>query len=162
MSTAVRTTLSGIAFLAFGIASLYVGADLEMGSVLVPGPGALAKAALWGLVILSILLVANGRGKSGIAASPGDGTLPEEPAERGSAVRIAVTIASILAFILAVPTLGFLLSSAVLMAVLAGLGSEKPWSPMAMLGGLLTAVAAHILFVKALGVPLPAGSLWGG
>jgi hypothetical protein len=150
MSTAVRTTLSGIAFLAFGIASLYVGADLEMG------------AALWGLVILSILLVANGRGKSGIAASPGEGTLPEEPAERGSAVRIAVTIASILAFILAVPTLGFLLSSAVLMAVLAGLGSEKPWSPMAMLGGLLTAVAAHILFVKALGVPLPAGSLWGG
>lgn len=162
MNETTRNTIGGAAFLVIGAAALYAGADLEMGSLLVPGPGALPKMALLAICALSAVLLLSGRRQAPAFEPEGRAEeAPPEMADPGAYTKVATTIAAILAFVLALPAFGFLLSSAVLMAVLAGLGAEKQWSIPAMLGGLITAVAAYLLFAKALGVPLPAGSFWG-
>jgi hypothetical protein len=153
MSRLTSDVVGGLLFLLIGVGLWLLAADLDLGTPLVPGPGALTKLALAFLILLSCGLVAVG--------------LKDGPLGKGSVLlglvsgRVLVTIALLLAFALALTTFGFLASSAILMPALAGLGAERPFSPKAMLGGLATAVIAYLLFAKLLGVPLPVGSFWG-
>ena len=69
----------------------------------------------------------------------------------------AIVVAALIAYCLALPHLGYLLSTFVLMIILFGLGKLKPW--VTILSSLLTVLLSYYLFDYLLQAPLPGGML---
>lgn len=157
MSPARRDALGGLIFLLLGLFLFYVGADLDLGSLVVPGPGALPKFALAGLIILSLVLIASSRRAPATAPQVASADEPRP----GSMARVLITMALLVTFLVVLPSLGFLVASGLLMMSLAMLGAEKPFSVRPALAGLAVAVAAYVVFVRLLDVRLPSGTIWG-
>jgi hypothetical protein len=159
MSANRRAALGGLAFLVFAVSMFYFGAELDLGSLMVPGPGALPKVALAGLVVLSLVLIARSlSGSDEPEPAAAAETAHEEP---GSMSRVLVAIGLIAVFIAILPSLGFLIASTVLMVGLAMLGAEKPWTIGPPLAGVSVTIVAYFVFVRLLDVRMPSGTIWG-
>lgn len=156
MSAGLRGAVGGLAFLIFAVSMFYVGAELDLGSLMVPGPGALPKFALAGLIVLSLVLIARN-----LRASNEEAPAVAEEEKPGSMRRVFIAIGLIVAFIAILPSLGFLTASALLMIGLAMLGAENPWTIWPPLTGLSVAIAAYFVFVRLLDVRMPPGTIWG-
>ncbi|MEU5882393.1 tripartite tricarboxylate transporter TctB family protein [Spirillospora sp. NPDC047279] len=128
-----------------GLAALWPAVGLGLGSLTEPGPG------LWPAFV-AVLLVAAGavivRG-----ALTARGTADTEAFTRGTAA-VALGAASLAAYTFLFELVGFEIPTVLLLAGwLRFLGGEK-WITTAVVAVLAT-VAAHLLFITALGVPLP-------
>lgn len=88
---------------------------------------------------------------------------PEEPAEPGApwwpaAWRILFILGALLGYALLFERLGFLLSTALFLAVLLAVIGREPWW---VVGGvpLLASILSYLLFVRSLRIPFPKGPL---
>ena len=135
---------SGLLFVAVGVAGLWLGADYPMGTAQRPGTGVLPRILAWCLIAIGVLL--------GLRSA-----FVEGPRLTGWAWRPAVmiTVATI-AFALLVDRAGLIPTMAVSLT-LAALGTpETRWREYLLF--LLIMMAIGILvFIKALGMPIP---LW--
>jgi hypothetical protein len=135
---------TGLMFIAIGAAALWVGADYAMGTAQRPGTGVLPRILAWCLIGTGALLGARS-------------TLVEGPRLSGWAWRpaIMVTLAAI-AFALLVDRAGLIATMAVSLT-LAALGTpETRWREYFLFLLFLMAIGA-VVFIKALGMPIP---LW--
>jgi cytochrome b561 len=131
--------------------------QLPMGSVRLPGPGAFPVAIGIFLMALAVALLFQVKRAAETEPPPAD---TDEPEPWGHA-RVALVCALVTGFVFALPFVGFLTSSIVLMTALYVIGTGRLGvGPVA--AGVGTALAAYVLFVSVLDVPLPGGSLWGG
>ncbi|MHB8910491.1 MAG: tripartite tricarboxylate transporter TctB family protein [Syntrophales bacterium] len=86
-----------------------------------------------------------------------------EPVRRSDAPKggdrrnVVIAVAALIAYCLAVPKLGYRISTFALMLVLFSLGRMKPW--VVILGSLLAVLASYYLFDQLLRTPLPRGML---
>ncbi len=152
---AARDAAGALLFIAAGTAILVMGAGLPAGSLRLPGPGAFPAAIGIGLIALSAIALLRALRRP--PAAPDHGEAPPEP---GGRVRVALVGALLAAFTLALPYLGFLAASTLLLIALYAIGAGRlGLGPV--LAGLATAAATHLLFVVALGLRLPQGQLWG-
>jgi putative tricarboxylic transport membrane protein len=70
---------------------------------------------------------------------------------------VIIVIAALIAYWLALPKMGYPISTFALMLVLFGLGRMKPWTMI--LGSLMTVLLSYYLFGHLLQTPLPRGVL---
>lgn len=140
--------LAPLVLLLFGVATMLMAHDLSLGEFRAPGPG------LWPFMVAALL--------TGTAAvllfidDPDD----YEPWTRGT-VGIALGLVSLGVFIVLFQAIGFLVPAVLMLLVWLRLFAREPWRwavPLAVLG----AVAFHLIFVEALGVPFPDDILLGG
>ena len=75
----------------------------------------------------------------------------------GDRRNVVIAVAALIAYCLALPKLGYRISTFALMLVLFSLGRMKPW--VVILGSLLTVLASYYLFDHLLRTPLPRGVL---
>jgi putative tricarboxylic transport membrane protein len=135
---------TGLMFVAVGAAALWVGADYAMGTAQRPGTGVLPRILAWCLIGTGLLL--------GVKSTFVDG-----PRLAGWAWRpaIMITVATI-AFALLVERAGLIITMAVSMT-LAALGTpETRWREYLLFLLLMMAIGV-VVFIKALGMPIP---LW--
>ena len=158
-----RNLLGGLLFVGIGIATVAGAILLPMGTTRLPGPGALPLGLGVSLLVLGAVLAL-----SGPAKKPAGAPTAVEPAGSDTSApdafghwRVALAAALILAFVAALPVIGFPLGGSILMIALYGLGAERPFGAYPIVAGVLTAIIAHVLFVVILGVPMPAGRVWG-
>ena len=85
----------------------------------------------------------------------------EEDGGLHGAAMVALVALMIGAFALLLTWLGFIVAGTALMYGLYAIGEEKLVSAKALVRAVLTALAAYLLFVVALSVNMPAGTLWG-
>lgn len=81
----------------------------------------------------------------------------EETPRTGRRRNSPVAVAALVLYCVALPLLGYLLSTFALMLVLFGLGETSPRT--VVIGSLITALSSYGLFAVALGTPLPGGVL---
>lgn len=152
----MRDLVGGGVFLVIGALAIYLGSDLAVGRLRLPGPGAMPMIAGIAIVLLSLAL-----GARGLASLRPAARSNESVVERWGYVRIGATMVLIAAYTAVLPWLGFLAGTILLMTALFMLGSERPfgWGPP--VAGVVVTGAAYVLFVTLLDVHLPVGSLWG-
>jgi putative tricarboxylic transport membrane protein len=134
--------LSGLMFLGWGIAGLWIGHDYPMGSALRMGPGYLPRLLCWGLVLLGIVIAVRGAMVAG------------EPIGRWHWRPLVIVSIAVLAFALLLEPAGLIVATLAL--VLAGRfgGPEFRFVESLVLGAAL-AVGAIVIFVYALKLPMP-------
>lgn len=150
-----KNTIGGFVFLVAGSVGLAAAWNLPVGSMQLPGPGALPLVLSGAMVLLSLALIFGDRSVAPDAAGS------EAPDKHGE-FRIAATVLLIAAYIAVIGALGFFLDTFLLTTALFMLGAPRLRILWPALGGLASTAVAYGLFVSLLGVPLPAGSLWGG
>lgn len=133
--------------LVLGVYALVEAYQLSLGELTAPGPG------LWPFMVA--LLVTATSAVLLVIDDPED----YEPWTRGTLV-IAGGLVSLGVFILLFQAIGFLVPAVLMLLVWLKIFAEEPWKwavPLA-LGG---ALALHLIFVEAFGVPFPDGVLLG-
>jgi putative tricarboxylic transport membrane protein len=142
---------SAVVWLAVGVGVVWSGWQLELGSVSDPGSGFL-------LFWVGVIMV-------GLAAAILAGALrrPRDPAAprlfSGLAWgKAAVVVATLSAYALALPWLGFVLTAAAALVVLFRAVEPQRWW-IAVTGATASALAAYLVFKVWLGAQLPAGVL---
>lgn len=150
-----RDLVGGAVFLAGGIVAIWSAADLSMGTLRLVGPGAFPILLGVALVLLATALIVQS-----LRTTAAPRTDEEAPEPFGHA-RVALVAALIAVFIAILPLAGFVVASAALMVALYAIGARQPFSLFPLVAGLLTSLVAYLLFVLALGVPLPMGIFWG-
>lgn len=153
----MRDVLGGFVFLVLGGLVLAFGWDLPLGTARVPGPGVMPLFSGTLIVLLAAALIVQGFVKRAAAGSP---DAQAEPVDWAGIGRVALVIAVVVAAVLLLPLIGFLACSTLLMATLAVIGAAPGGRLKALVFGVLVAASAYLLFVYALQVPMPAGSLW--
>lgn len=85
---------------------------------------------------------------------------PDRPRwwSRGAGVRSAAATGAFLAYAVALPVVGFFTSTTLVVATLSGLFGAEPKKAVAAAAAL--SAALWLIFVLALGLPLPIGDLW--
>jgi putative tricarboxylic transport membrane protein len=144
--------IMGVAAAALGAATMIMAAGLSEGTA-TGGPGArFLPTLLGGLMVVLGVLVVIGR------ARPARGEAPSSPVtqEAGSSSRALATVGLMAAYALLLDRLGFLLTTAGLVAVLARLYGERRWT-VAVGVAVAAAGAAYGLFAGWLRLPLPSG-----
>lgn len=156
-----RDTWIGLAMLA--VAALYwLGADRIRVSALDGPVGAagLPKALAYALAVLAVILIA--RSLALKWAEAGEPAAPSTPEARAASTRRHLRAIGMLAlgivYLLIVPYAGYVLSIMILMAAVAFYNGAAP-SPRLAVTVVVGAVVFYLLFVRFLGIPLPAG-LW--
>lgn len=140
---------SGVMFLFFGVAAIYFGRDYKMGTAARMG-AAYFPTALGGLLVLIG------------AASLVRACLASGPAiERFAFRELFLVVVSIILFGLLVRGAGLALAIPVLILISAYASREFTWKASAMLA-VAAAVFSILLFVTALGVPMPIIGPWFG
>lgn len=157
----MRDFLGGALFLVVGGFALLAGNDLSLGSLDVPGPGWLPLGAAALIVVMAVVLLI--RGLASLRAAPTAQTIAHEssPVDLRALGRIGFVVALMSGFIVIMPIVGYLAASTVLMVILMLIASPPEARMRAAAIGLVVALAAYGLFVLALQVPLPQGTLWG-
>jgi putative tricarboxylic transport membrane protein len=97
--------------------------------------------------VLSLLLIVEARRR---AADPVDWP------DRAGLRRVASTFAAIIAFVLAAPWLGFVVTTALFVVALLLIVERRPLLP-SLMSGLLTAALIHAIFIAWLSIALPKG-----
>ncbi len=141
-----QNVLGGLLLVIFGVLGLVLGASLDIGTPRRMGPGFFPR-------ILSWLLVALG---AGIALAGLRDAAAGRVAPASLRPIVLVTLA-LLAFQLLVDRLGLVVATLAVVALSALGGRDTRFMEVALLAALL-AVGTPLLFVQALGVPIP---LWG-
>lgn len=148
-----RDVAGGVLSGATGLLITRAALDLPLGSLQRPGPGFLPLGL--GLALAGLSLVTLVRGLRG---HPGAAERPDLVALRA----VAATTAGLLFFAVALPWLGYLGTTALLMWTLfaAASGAPRSWPPL--VAALVVTTASYLLFETFLRIGLPAGRLWGG
>lgn len=148
----LRQRLGGAAGILCGLVSSYASLQLPLGTTRLLGPGAVPLALSLAMVGLSVAMMLRPA-----VAEPED----EEDGGLHGATMVGLVALMIAIFGLVLTRLGFLVSSTALMYGLYAIGEERFLSLRALVRAVLSAIAAYLLFVVALSVNMPAGSLWG-
>lgn len=146
------------ALLVFGLLALWGSLQWPLGTLRLLGPGAMPALASLLIALPMAALVARMLLRGVPRSEPDADAL--EPDARGGALRIAASIAALLAYAWLMPLAGFLVTTVALMLCLYGLAAQGRSLPRALLAGFLVAVGAYVLFGLILNVPLPRGTLW--
>jgi putative tricarboxylic transport membrane protein len=131
-------------------------AQLPMGSVRLPGAGAFPIVIGIALMMLAVTLAF----QTMLTRTPAPSSDEIDEAEPWGSARVALVCGLIAAFVLLLPLAGFLLAGVLLMVALYVTGAGR-LGVAPVVAGVVTALAAYVLFVLILGVPLPGSSLWG-
>lgn len=152
----MRDLAGAAVFLVIGALAIYLGGDLSVGQLKLPGPGAMPMLAGIAIVLLSLVLGARGWASLRSTGHPGGAGI-----ERWGYVRIGATVVLVGVYTAVLSWVGFFAGTVLLMTALFMLGAERPfgWGPP--LAGVVVTAAAYVLFVTLLEVHLPVGSLWG-
>ena len=137
-----RDFLAGLLFAAFGAGGFWVALAYPFGSVQQMGPGFFPRAL--GLILVGFGLLTMVRGlRSGIAVEGAWGWFP-----------LAMLTVAIVAFGWLMEHVGLIPSLVVLVVASAYAGKEFRWLEVAILAGVMCAMAAGI-FIWGLGLPYP-------
>jgi putative tricarboxylic transport membrane protein len=150
--------ISAAVCFAFGAAVAWSAALLPMGSLRAPGPGAFPLAIGLCLMLLAAALLLPVR--PSLAAQEMSEPDEDQPEPWGRA-RVALVCALVALFVVALPVIGFLAATTLLMIAFYVIGADGRVSLAPVFSGLLTAAAAYALFVLLLDVALPRGWRWG-
>lgn len=148
----LRQRIGGAAGIVCGIVVGYASLQLPLGNSRLIGPGAVPLVLSLAMMGLSAALLVRPA-----AAEPED----EEDGGLHGAAMVGLVALMVAAFGLVLNSLGFLVSATALMYGLYAIGEERFVSLKALVRAVLSATAAYLLFVVALSVNMPAGSLWG-
>jgi len=99
--------------------------------------------------VLSLLLMLEARRRAGD---------PVDWPDRAGLRRVASTFAGIIAFVLAAPWLGFVVTTALFVVALLLIVERRPLLP-SLVSGLVTAALIHAIFIAWLSIALPKGIL---
>lgn len=138
--------LSGCAGLAFSLAICYGALQMPMGTVGNPGAGFLPFWIGVALGLMSLTLVTGALLER--AASAGTDELYRD--------RVAWTVAGLLAYALVLETLGYLLTTVLLLSLVVRILGRPGWYQVLGFSVLATG-GSYVLFGLWLGVPLPRG-----
>jgi putative tricarboxylic transport membrane protein len=147
----IRDIISGIVCLFISGFVLTTSLGLGVGALHNPGPGFML---FWAGILLAM--------SSGILFGI-NFFKQREPVHRhdasngGDRRNTVIAIAALIVYCLALPKLGYRISTFALMIVLFSLGRMKPWA--VVLGSLLTVLLSYYLFDHLLRTPLPRGVL---
>jgi Tripartite tricarboxylate transporter TctB family len=139
----------GLAVLA--VAYLVANRAYPLDTLATPGPGVFPLAA--GLLLLGLAVC-----QAVLAARAGPEAAAAAPADQGAPVRASALMAVLVGFAVAAGTVGFLTASFGLVLVASRLLGARDWLRPAALA-LGVTIAAYVIFIAWLGVPLPAGLL---
>jgi hypothetical protein len=149
-----RDLLSAGGLAVFAVAYLVANRTYPLDTLATPGPGVFPLAA--GLLLLG---VATGQAAVAQRARPEPAAPPAPPDEAGSARRRVWALGAVLGgYVMAAGAVGFLEASFALVFAASRLLGAPGWLRPAALA-LAATVAAYVLFVAWLGVPLPRGLL---
>lgn len=143
-----RDFWAGMLFVAVGLAAVIIGRRYPFGTTASMGPGYFPA-------VLGGLLVALGAVAAGRSLRPGKAPVAMDAA-RGRP--LALVLASVVAFGVALPRLGLVVASMLLVAVSRAAAPGFRWAEVLLLGAALTLLCAA-LFAWGLEMPLP---LWPG
>ena len=135
--------IAPLLLLALGVAALFTARDMGLGELTAPGPGlwpAIAAALLSATAFVLLFL---------------DPAEDYEPWTAGTA-RIAAGLAGLALFVVLFQTIGFVIPAFLLLFAWLRLLAGESWR-MALVLAVAGALALHLVFVVALGVPFPAG-----
>lgn len=143
-----RDAASGAFWLLVGAAVTVAGWDLELGSLSDPGPGFML---FWvGLIMAGLSLAV-------IGAAVRPGAPPEAPVWRGARCsRVVAVLVALALYGWALPRLGFIVTTTVIMVFLFKAVEPQRWS-IAVAGAVASALVAYVVFKVWLGAQLPAG-----
>jgi putative tricarboxylic transport membrane protein len=147
----LREMISGAASLLIAALVFMTSLRLGVGALHDPGPGFVLFLASISLAICACILLCIGFSRKTQPA------LRPETGNRTDRRNALIVMAALIAYCLALPKLGYPVSTFVLMLVLFGLGRMKPG--MVVLGSLITVLLSYCLFGHLLGTPLPRGVL---
>jgi len=153
LAETLRPRLGAVAGLVCGLIGTLASWQLPLGTSRLLGPGAVPLLLSLAMVGLSLALFVR-PGSEEAEADDEDGGLH-------GVIMVALVALMVGAFALLLTRLGFLVAGTALMYGLYAIGEERLVSARALVRAVLTALAAYLLFVVALSVNLPAGSLWG-
>ena len=137
-----------IVLLLFGAVAMLRARDLSLGQLDAPGPG------LWPFIVAGLLTL------TALVLLFIDDPADYEPWTRGT-LGIALGLLSLGIFIVLFQEIGFLVPAVLMLLFWLRLFAREPWKwavPLAVIG----AVAFHLVFVEALGVPFPDDIVLGG
>ena len=133
---------------------------LPLGTAARPGAGSypLAVGIFGGAVALAWVVVSLRRARAGPDLESAAGP-PAKPRDAAAGRRVAITAGLLIAFCWLLPVAGYPVAAFLFVALLLR-GLNAGWTSAALIA-LLTAAASHYVFGTLLGVPLPAGALFG-
>lgn len=143
-SLASKDAISGALFIGLGLAARHFGSDYAVGTTTEMGPGFFPLALCWILIVLGGVVL--------VKAVLAGGEFPSRFALRP----LFFIIASIVAFAILLPILGFALAAAVGISLSIAAGHDAPLLESAILVVGLTA-ACTAIFIFGLGLPF---QLW--
>ncbi len=135
--------LAGLLFLAIGVAGLWIGRSLNIGTAAEMGEGFVPLAMCWALVGLGVLIVATGWRRPGPRMEP-IGWRP-----------VVWVTASVLAFAATLESLGVIIATFVAVVLATFAGERARTRGIITLAAVLT-LAVLAIFVWGLGLPLRA------
>lgn len=143
-----RDALSGAFWLLVGAGVTAAGWDLELGSVSDPGSGFMM---FWiGLIMMALSLVV-------VVSAVRPGAAPEPPVWVGVRwSRVAGVLVALALYGWALPRLGFIVTTTLVMGFLFKAVEPQRWS-VALGGAVVSALVAYVVFKVWLGAQLPAG-----
>ena len=139
----------GVAAVLVGLAAVAESLRLTE-DTLTGGPGTRFLPLSLGLIIAVL--------GGAIALRPARGRAAEAPAGAGGRLRIGATLAGLVLYALGFERLGFLVSTAMFVALLLVFYGERRW-PVVLAVAVGAAGATYAVFARWLGVPLPPGIL---
>ncbi|MCU4181569.1 tripartite tricarboxylate transporter TctB family protein [Bosea sp. BH3] len=148
----VRHRLGGAAGILCGLVGAFASMQLPLGNARLLGPGAVPLVLSLAMIGLSAAMLLRPA-----KPEPAD----EEDGGLHGAAMVGIVVLLIAAFGFLLTRIGFLLSGGLLMYGLYAIGEERVLSLGALVKAVLSMIAAYLLFVVALSVNMPAGSLWG-
>jgi hypothetical protein len=141
--------VSGLMFVGWGVAGLWIGRDYPMGSALRMGAGYMPRLLCWGLVLLGIVIAIKGAMVAG------------ERIERWHWRPLLVVSAAVLAFAFLLEPGGLLVATFAIVVIGALGGPEFRLHEALILAAGLT-LGAVVIFVYGLKLPLPILPVWLG
>jgi putative tricarboxylic transport membrane protein len=146
-----RDIISGIVCLVISVFVFTTSLRLGIGALHDPGSGFILFWASMLLAICTCILFGISRVKK---TEPMARLNAEHGANRRNAI---IVIAALIAYCLALPKVGYSISTFALMLVLFSLGRMRPW--MIIIGSLIAVLVSYYLFGHLLRTPLPRGVL---
>ena len=149
----MRRANIAVAFSLIGLAGylMFEGRALRFGTMRVPQTAFFPSVLAVLLLCFSLIALVQAFRQSETGPAPGK-------IEIAGWFRIGATLATLVGFAAALESLGFLLSTFLLMMLLLRAIEAPPWSKVIVVA-LATALAAYLLFDWLLGIPLPVGVL---
>jgi len=145
--------VSYISFLGMGVAYLWGSLRLPMGTIEAPRSGLFPLLVALFLIAVSLVLLVKSWGVNPRREET-------EPFPKGADLRrVAALFLTLIFYAACLKTLGYLLCTTGLMAVVVRLLGMRSWSKVALTAAL-TGLLSYALFVFALDVPLPRGEVF--